>query len=289
MPYTVPFSFDAFFSNINLKGDHRDIASRRRDRIVSLLSKSFEILDSFATGSISNYTAVKDHADLDIMVVLHWTKHIKDRKPSEVLADVQSHLSEFRTGRRNGQAVTLYYDTWPDVDVVPVSRAKNDDGSINYYSVPDMNTERWIESRPRKHTKALKEMNEAFGLEFKKIIKMLKWWNHQHSSLMQSYHLEGLALQIFKNKNVDEYPWDIYCFFDQACVLTQSLLWHDGDNVDDYLFLKSDKRQGILKRLEAARDKARSAWSHTYNGRDEGEQAIKIWRQIFGDEFPAYG
>lgn len=289
MAYTVPYSFDLFFGNINLTGDHHTIAAARRERIVSLLGKEFDILDSFATGSISNYTAIKDHADLDIMVVLHWTKHIKDRKPSAVLGDVQSHLSEFRTGRRNGQAVTLYYETWPNVDVVPVSRTTNSDGSVSHYSVPDMNTERWVESRPRAHSAALTKANADFGDQFKKLIKMMKYWNRQHSALMKSYHIEVLALKILGGRKFDSYSWDVYSFFNEAVELTQSLLWHNGENVDDYLYLQFEKRQEILKRLTTARDKALDAWLLTYGEREEHKTAIEKWRQLFGSEFPAYG
>lgn len=290
MAYTVSGAFATFLENINLTGDHHAIALTRRERVVSLLGREFEILDSFATGSVSNYTAVKGHADLDVILVLHWTKHIKDKKPSEVLGAVQSHLSEFRTGRCNGQAVTLYYESWPDVDIVPVSRTDNDDGRVNYYSVPDMNDEKWLVSRPRKHSKALTDANNSFGQEFKKLVKMLKWWNHQHSALMKSYHIEVLALKIFNGKTFSHFPWDVYTFFDEASKLTESLLFDDdGNTVDEYLFLKFDKRAEILKRLRAARDKARDAWYATYDNRGEDAKAIGIWSQIFGDKFPSYG
>jgi hypothetical protein len=288
--YTDSGGFVAFFDNINLTGDHHAIASARRERVVSLLSREFEILDSFATGSISNYTAVKEHADLDVILVLHWSKHIKDKKASEVLGAVQNHLSEFRTGRRNGQAVTLYYESWPDVDIVPVSRVVNNDNTVNYYSVPDMNDEKWLVSRPRKHSKALTDANSSFGQEFKKIVKMLKWWNHQHSGLMKSYHIEVLALKIFTGKTFSNFPWDVFTFFDQASTLTESLLFDDdGNTVDEYLYLKADKRTEILKRLTTAKDKTRDVWYATYDNRGEHARALGIWRQVFGDKFPTYG
>src|SRR4029077_3342737 len=59
MPYTVPVSFDRFVDNISLTGEHHDTADSRRKRVVSLLEKDFTILDSFPTGSIPRYTALK--------------------------------------------------------------------------------------------------------------------------------------------------------------------------------------------------------------------------------------
>lgn len=289
MAYHVPYAFNVFFDNINLRGDHRSTASARKERLVSLLGKEFEILEAFPTGSIPRYTAVRDHADLDVMVVLHWGKHIKDKKPSEVLKTVQKCLAEFRTGvRRNGQAVTLYYETWPNVDVVPVSRVTNSDDSFSHYNVPDMNHEEWIASSPKRHSDAMVARNESFGDEFKKIVKMIKWWNHQHSSLLEGYHIEVMALHALSGR-FSSYPWDIFQFFDSACKLASSFLFHDGGFADKYLYLNSEARLEIVRRLETARDKARTAWHETYGANNNDKKAIEIWGQVFGDKFPAYG
>ena len=88
MPYTVPISFDTFHDNINLfGGDHRSTANGRRDDIVATLGKSFEIVEAFSTGSIPKFTALKSHADLDVMVALHYGKHIKDNTPTRSSAE----------------------------------------------------------------------------------------------------------------------------------------------------------------------------------------------------------
>jgi len=287
MPYTVQNSFEKFRENIELSGDHRETASNRKNRIVSLLENEFEILDAFPSGSIPRFTAVKGYADLDVIVVLHYGKHIKNKRPSQVLQAVRDCLGEYKTNvRKNGQAVTLYYDSWPNVDIVPVSRVVNDDGSVNYYSVPDMNTENWLPSRPRKHSNTLGAKNKECGDIFKRIIKMIKWWNHQHSSFLQSFHIEVMALNIF-NGELADYPWNIFQYFDKAAELTSSSLWYELGYADGYL--NSETRKLAVERLKTARDKARNAWYLTYNGRDKHKEAIEIWRQIFGDKFPAYG
>jgi Second Messenger Oligonucleotide or Dinucleotide Synthetase domain len=120
MAYTVEASFSDFYERINLPGDHRETANARRDRIVDLLKNDFQILEAFGTGSIPKFTALKGRADLDLMVVLHFGKHVRDKAPSIVLQDVRDSLSAYPTDvRKNGQAVTLYYDTWPNVDIRP--------------------------------------------------------------------------------------------------------------------------------------------------------------------------
>jgi hypothetical protein len=289
MAYTVPYSFDLFFDGINLSGDHHSTATSRRERLVSLLENDFTILDSFSTGSIPRFTAVTGYADLDVMVVLHYGKHIQSKKPSEVLKAVQEALSEYRTGvRRNGQAVTLYYKSWPDVDIVPVSRVADDSGKVVSYSVPDMTHEEWIASKPDMHSDEMLQRNKSFGEQFKKIVKMIKWWNHQHSELMESYHIEVLALHSLTG-SFGSYSWDVFRFFEVAATMAQNLLFHNGTTVDQYLYLNPVMRQQIVKRLETARDKAREAWYYTYPPNSDDKKAIEIWRQIFGDKFPAYG
>lgn len=150
MPITVAAAFDAFFDGINLPGDHREVATKRASRIVEVVGAKLHVLDGFATGSVPRYTALREHADLDVVVALHGEEHIKGRSPSEVLLALRASLAGYRTAlRRNGQAVTLFYETWPSVDVVPVSRSVSSNGSVNYYSIPDMTTEKWLVTRPR--------------------------------------------------------------------------------------------------------------------------------------------
>ncbi|MBI2818769.1 MAG: hypothetical protein HYX73_02215 [Acidobacteria bacterium] len=167
-----------------------------------------------------------------------------------------------------------------------MSQVVNNDGSINRYEVPNMNDETWIPSRPKTHTNSLLERNKSFGEEFKKMIKMMKWWNHQHSSLLQSYHIEVLSLNILVG-TFSNFPWESFNWFDKAHGLCGSSLWHDGAYADAYLDWNT--RQEVLKRLATARDKSRDAWYLTHGQNDDHKRAIELWRQVFGDKFPAYG
>ncbi|MFL6261418.1 MAG: nucleotidyltransferase [Thermoanaerobaculia bacterium] len=287
MPYTVPVSFDKFIENISLTGDHHSTAEARRGRIVSLLGNIFTIVDSFATGSIPRKTALKTHSDLDVFVVLHYEKHIKGKSPKAVLQSVRDALGEYRTNvRKNGQAVTLYYESWPNVDIVPVSGVVNYDKSISHYEVPDMNSGKWLTSRPRKHADAIDAKDLELGSKFKPLLRMAKEWNLAHSDWMQSYHLEVIGLRGTTWLG-GEWPWLLFKFFEAAAKLASSYLWYEDGFADDYLDYSS--RSEVVKRLEIARDKAREAWYYTYEGRSEHEKAIQIWRQIFGNRFPAYG
>lgn len=287
MPTTVASSFNTFYENINLGGNHRDTANSRRDNIVSKLSKDFEIVESFASGSIPKFTALKDHADLDVIVALHYGKHIKDKTPTEVLESVRKSLSEWKTGgRKNGQAVTLYYTTWPTVDVVPVSRVQDSVGNITHYIVPNSNTDTWIASRPKVHADDIEKRSTTCGANFRRVIKMIKEWNRLHSRYLQSYHIEVLALKVF-DSNLDDTGWQVFQFFDKARPLLNTSLWHDLGFADDYL--SSNDRTEICKRFDTAIELSRSAWSLTYGTNNDPKAAITKWKQLFGERFPIYG
>lgn len=287
MPYTVAVSFDQFYENINLAGDHRDTANRRRDDIVKTLSKSFEIIESFSTGSIPKFTALKGHADLDVMVALHYGKHIKDKTPTQVLQEIRTALAEWRVGaRRNGQAVTLHYKTWPSVDIVPVSRTINSDGTVSHYNVPDSNTDTWIESRPKFLASQIEAKSTECGKNFRRIIKMVKHWNRFHGDFLRSYHIEVLALKVLEG-NLDDTSWHVHRFFDNARKLLQGPLWYDKGYADDYLSWAD--RQEVLKRFDKVIAKSLTAWHNTYGVNNDHKGAIEAWQQVFGALFPNYG
>jgi hypothetical protein len=286
MAYTVEASFSDFYDQINLTGDHREIANARRDRIVELLKNDFDILEAFGTGSIPKFTALKGRADLDIMVALHFSKHIKDKAPATVLQNVRNALSQYRTDvRKNGQAVTLYYESWPSVDIVPVSRSVNDAKEVTHYSVPNANNGTWIQARPKRHASTI-EAKSSCGQNFRRIIKMIKHWNIIHSEYLSSYHIEVLALNLFSG-NLDATPWHVFQFFQKARLLLENVLWYELGYADDYLTYTD--RAEVLKRFDSAIPKSRDAWHLTYDNGNDHKGAIELWKQIFGDKFPAYG
>jgi hypothetical protein len=162
----------------------------------------------------------------------------------------------------------------------------NGDGTVNYYSVPDMNTGRWLQSRPRKHAKQIETKASECGSKFKPIIRMIKQWSKEHSDLLESFHIEVMAIRGLSGIIID-YPWSVFQYFDQAAKLASSSLAYETGYADDYL--DWTQRKEVVKRFETARDKARDAWYMTYNGRSQHEKAIEIWRQVFGERFPTYG
>jgi hypothetical protein len=286
MAKIVQAAFNQFFDTINLNGDYREIANQRRDHLIELLGNKFHVIEAFSSGSIPKFTALQEHADLDIMLVLHYGKHAFGKTPTQVLQTVRDALAYKTTVRKNGQAVTLHYTSWPSVDVVPVYYVHNGDNQVIHYCVPDEHTNSWINSNPKTHAKAIQDKASECGENFRRIIKFAKHWNKGHSDYLQSYHIEVLALKIFTG-TLQDITWDTFSFFDQAIPLLGSPIWSEWGYTDDYL--SANDRNEVIKRFNTARTVARSAWYHTYNGRSDHAKGIGMWQQIFGEKFPVYG
>jgi hypothetical protein len=248
LPYTVPVSFDKFIENISVSGNLSETANSRSQSIVNLLNTEFSILEAFPLGSLVSRTALKGYADADVMLVLHFGKHIEDQSPTQVLQTVRDKLSEYNTrmAKKNGQAVTLYFKTWPNVDIVPAFRVF-DNGEFYCYKIPNMNDDTWIEARPKVHIQNMSRIsNSKINL-----VKMMKEWNRNHSSYLSSFHIEVMALGY--DDFYEDYAWHVFKFFERMCDKIQYKIPSSaglGGYVDEYLTYSD--RQEAKKRIETA-------------------------------------
>ncbi|HEX7321934.1 nucleotidyltransferase domain-containing protein [Mycolicibacter arupensis] len=285
MAWTTEAAFERFYDEVNLPGDHHATANARRDWVLGRLrNNGIDVLDAIAFGSIPRYTALKEHADVDVMAVLHYGKHIKDRQPSEVLLAVKNALGtgQAGTGRRNGQAVTVTFESWPNIDVVPASRLTDNNGQVTGYNIPDMTREIWLPTNPPQYSSEIATAVSARGPRFRRVITMLKHWNRRQTVKLQSYHLEVITLKL--ETSWSDYSWPVYQWFEIA----QSEIdwcWHAGQDISGYLGV--EQRRAIAAQLKAAENTANNAWYKAYKGLHS--EAIPLWRNIFGIKFPTYG
>lgn len=283
MAWTVGRAFEDYHDAIKLPGEHRTTANARKDWILRQLSGRLTVLDGFAMGSIPKYTALSGYADVDVLVALHYGQHIKDRKPSSVLSTLKTALGPGAGAvRRNGQAVTVKFQSWPNVDVVPASRLV-DNGRTTGYEIPDMNREVWLTTKPRTHDKRIADAAAANGPHFRQVIKMIKDWNRRQSKRLQSYHIEAIALD--GGWSWSDYSWAVYQFF-QAAQTKLSFHWYDAENVAGYLDWQA--QQTIGQQLRTATSAANSGWFADYSLHDH-KAAIGHFKSIFGQRFPSYG
>jgi len=283
MPYLVSTSFREFLSNISLTGDHRQTAKTRMEKVSELLGKHLTILDIFPTGSLLRGTGLKNVSDVDVVAVLHYSQHIEGKSPHKVLEDVRDVLSDYNAKivKKNGQAVTLYFETWPNVDIVPAKRVTAGNGYVLY--IPDMETGSWIPTDPAAHDRAI----AAAPTETRQLIRMVKRWNEAHSHYLQSFHIEQIALSCLRDngpitlREEDDWPLAVYQFFKKAIEMTEATtVISRSYSTEDWVELRN--------RLDRASVTASDGWTYIYTDKDS-KAAIERFRVLFGDEFPAYG
>lgn len=280
MPYLVSTSFDRLLESITVLTTQRNMAEARRVAVSALLAKSFDVVDAFSTGSIPRHTGLKGISDIDAIAVLHFGKHIDGRSPRQLLESVRDALADYdaRIVRKNGQAVTLYFKTWPNVDIVPAKLVTlNGVGRALY--IADANRGEWIFTDPRADDNAML----AASVKTRQLVRIVKCWNRAHSQYMQSFDIQRTALAIWINE-VDSteasWPWIVNSFFDKAVELTEpTTTMSMGYELHDWVELRA--------RLKRGKELALDAWHCAHHKDFEG--CIARCRMLFGDSFPAYG
>ena len=197
-------------------------------------------------------------------------------------------LGQYRTNvRKNGQAVTLYYDTWPNVDIVPARLVANW-MQAPYYEIPNTITGSWIATNPKAHRDAVEEKSNECGPNLRRIMKMLKHWNLTHGNYLSGYHIEVIVLSSLSGR-LDDLGLSLYRVFEKGAQCLQSPLFYKLSLVDGYLL--SSQRQEALKQWGHAKQLASNGWYFSYsgNGQKSIQKAIESWGLLFGEKFPKFG
>ena len=195
--------------------------------------------------------------DVDIYVVLKGDERnyggLLQPPPAKLLADVKKTLDRYLKTpkvRADSPAVRITYDDMI-VDVVPAfARFLSDAFDIPYYKT-------WMVATPRAQQRVFKQLDDARGGKFKPLLRMLKHWKAVHHTIgLRSYHLETLAYEVFRKREIDDYRHALYTFFDEARSAVQ-YRWNDpggsGNAVTDYLTSATVNRASLMFKRAAER------------------------------------
>lgn len=290
---TVTEAFRKFRSRLELTQKEQDDASRRQKEIREVMNRSFKIADDFLTGSYKRWTKTKPLKDVDIFCVFHddeRPKYRTDKHPSVVLADTENVLAE-EYGRENvsrqRRSVTVKFPVGSDeervmsFDVVPAFTKSA------HYEIPDTATTKgWTETNPKIHAEKATAANEAFGGEWKGMVRMVKRWNQEKDKPVKpSFLLEVMALQILRPPFGGDYPYEFMAFFATAADRIDET-WPEparlGPPVSDAM--TAAERVNAKRMLTQAHHAVREAIELSRAGRNG--DALRKYRELFGDLFP---
>ncbi|MFA6170521.1 MAG: CBASS oligonucleotide cyclase [Candidatus Margulisiibacteriota bacterium] len=287
MATTITTSFQKLKENLEITGLQKSTTSTRQENVRDVVANEMDVLDSFLTGSYARSTMIAPlvKADIDILIVLD-PKYFESDGQASLLDKVKRALLKTYTKTpkisRNGQAVTITFTDFI-VDVVPAFNRKG-----GGYLIPDTIPKVWIATNPKIHVDVMASENKSHNGDLVPIIKMVKGWNKNINDDFVSFYLELLAIKIFKNVTINDYPSGMRFFFDKG---REAIKYKVQDPVEYGSQINPLRNcqtvDNAVGRFETAYNRAIKAEQYAKNGNTEN--AIDEWKKIFGDYFPAYG
>jgi len=166
------------------------------------------------------------------------------------------------------------------MDVVPAFACGKD------YEIPDKQSGKWIKTNPRIHADKAIEAHEAYGGEWKGLVRMLKYWNNHHGKpIKPSFLLEVMSLECLHPPFNGRFDYEFQSAF---TTLADRIFdaWEDparlGPPVSD--MMSQREKQATASALKSASRAATLAIDLVRQGKN-GE-ALQAWRSLFGPKFP---
>jgi len=282
---TVYESFEEFVKNISISCEYSNMIEERTNLVMKLLSKKFDLIETFPVGSLLTYTSIKGHINIDIIIVLHYAKYIKNRDPLALLKIIKDTLSNYKVKitKKNTHAVTLKFNSPPNVNIIPASKVSYEN-VFSHYNIPSTDKDIWIASNPKLHIQKMKELS----IYKSQLVQIIKEWNIYNSVNLSSFHIDNLALT-YEDEVNEDLPWHVCKFFKHMYEKLETNIVNPnglGSYVDDYL--DTYTREHILKFLDETITKTYNAWYDIYSDMNH-QLAIEIYCECFGKRFPKYG
>lgn len=290
MATTTARAFEEFKSKLELTENQKDANKSRLKISTSYLEESFPpssstpLKETKMIGSASRGTIIRPIDDIDVLAEFTNKDSVFEKyryDSQKFIYRVRDALNSYKVqivGAR-GQAVRLFYRDAPHVDIAPVF--KWDNGA---YALPD-GSGGWLTTDPDGHNEHIDKRNRELSHNLKPMIRMFKRWNNVHSKYLKSFHLEVVTANVFTSIGNNSRDASEKLFeWAQSNLYVSDPTGHSGD-LSSYLTYSS--RQSVVNRLES--DRQRAAKANEAEGKGDHAEAIRIWRLIYGDEFPAYG
>ncbi|MEI2824281.1 MAG: nucleotidyltransferase [Chitinophagaceae bacterium] len=271
--------------SINELIDNITVTDRQEENIKQSLSNieghlnnkdnKLSVERTFTNGSYERDTIIRPLNDIDIFAVLKFDDW-KDQygnlpNPQSVLTKIKNYLNglhDYKDKVKQDRPCVTIELSDKNFDILPSFEI-----SGGGYRIPNYNLTDWTYSYPEQLTKDLDDTHKLRNYKLKPTIKAIKYWNRENGKIIPSYHVEEVAINIFKINSFANYEESIRIWFNNA---EYNLLSQKFNSNDDY--------NSVMKKIKRDRDKLNDAKKKYDEGKES--EAKKNWKEIFGKEFP---
>lgn len=218
-------------------------------------------------------------------------KLLNSRKIVEAFKSGLKQVSQYEQAdiKRNHEATTLKLKSYEwNFDLVPCFMTSEDSFGNNFYLIPDGDGH-WKKTDPRIDKKRTSDINVRLNGNVLNVIRAVKYWqNRTTMPSMSSYLLETILLNYFSTRTNCSFYVDLELenVFDHLSSVVYSQVNDTKGFINDLNDLNQEERDKISARAVIDRDRVSKASLIEY---EDPAAAIKIWRDIFGNDFPCYG
>ncbi len=247
------------------------------EHLHELLGDEFEIEQLLLGGSVAKHTYVDGLSDIDALIILN-RKEIKGLTPQEVIAEFNSLFQNKLTAdivnkiKQGEMAITITYKDNIEIQILPALRKGRQ------ILISDNAGKEWSGINPSKFKDALTTVNQDLNHALVPAIKLIKSINSNRivSNQLTGYHIESLALDVFKGYEGPKTPKAMLSYFYSTS--PDRIKWPISDmtgqsnKVDEYLGgANSSKRKSISLDLTNVGKRINSAteidqWDKIING-----------------------
>lgn len=275
---TLLQSINKFIDNISVTDRQEDNIKASVNNVTGHLKNKesdLHVQEVFTNGSYERDTIIRPLNDIDLFAVLKkddWKDEYGNLpNPQSVLTkfkDYLNSLSDYKDKvKQDRPCVTIqlsdkHFDILPSFEQVGGG-----------YLIPNHDLKGWIYSYPEKLSTDLDSVHKNRDYKVKPVVKAVKSWNRENNKLIPSFHVEEAAINIFLINSFKNYEEGIRLWF---------------NNAESYLisnkFKSNDDYTAAINKIKKVKTKLNDA-KKLYDEDEEGE-AILIWKEIFGQEFP---
>ncbi|MGI3225001.1 hypothetical protein ACRJ4B_14850 [Streptomyces sp. GTA36] len=291
-------AFDALQKTVNEDIDKTRLARERRDLFKTALLSEPDVTETFGSGSLSRSTQLKPIHDVDIIAIYdphehpEWgsegpsaedaLEHIRGQANRLLSQSSGTHDNVVRHTLLRNHAVKCFLDDPDDpdaftVDVMPALRQAD-----RTLLIPEQLNTRWVPADPEYLIEKTADHQRAWS-HFRPLVRVLKQWRHTVpvEGRIKSLVMEVLALNCMpRSGNRSE---GLKTFFTAAAVQVNEGVRDPAELCGE---IQPDlDHEGLSAAFAEAADIAERACTAAAEG--DTDQALRLWQEIFGEDFPA--